>query len=167
MRFFSRTIFLAAIILTTAASTGQIVPTADPGSDCVAAKIYADRSERNLKYDKLYCSVNKDSGAYDRCLQNTSSEQAIVFFTDRCNAPEEGAYVSFNGITHTVLWQSGSRHPDVGYAGTWEGDNVEVRIVPRKLIERFEEDRVTYSVDVIITSGGSSVTIPAIYDNRL
>lgn len=167
MRFFSRTIFLAAIILTTAASTGQIVPTADPGSDCVAAKIYASRSERNLKYDKLYCSVNKDSGAYDRCLQNTSTEPTIAFFTDRCNAPGDGAYVSFNGKTHTVLWKSGARHPDVGYAGTWKGGNVEVRIVPRKLIERFEEDRVTYSVDVIITSGGSSATIPAIYDNRL
>jgi hypothetical protein len=39
--------------------------------------------------------------------------------------------------------------------------------VPRKLIERYEEDRVTYSVDVGIKSGGSSAVIPATYDNRL
>jgi hypothetical protein len=167
MRAFYRTIFLAAIILTTAASTGQIVPTADPGSDCVAAKIYASRSSQNIKYDKLYCSVNKDSGAYDRCLRNASSEKAIAFFTDRCNAREEGAYVSFNGKTHRVHWQPGTRHSDVGYAGIWKGDKVEVRIVPRKLIERYEEDRVTYSVDVFIKSGGSSAVIPATYDNRL
>lgn len=143
------------------------MPTADLGSDCVAAKIYASRSSQNIKYDKLYCSVNKDSGAYNRCLRNASSEKAIAFFTDRCNAREEGAYVSFNGKTHRVQWKPGARHSDVGYAGTWEGDNVEVRIVPRKLIERYEEDRVTYSVDVFIKSGGSSAVIPATYDNRL
>lgn len=147
-------------------ATGEIVPTADPGSDCVAAKIYADRSDRNLKFDKLYCSANKDSDAYDRCLRNVSGEQTIAFFTDRCNAPEDGAYVSFNGITHTVQRQPGTRHPDVSYAGVWKDGNVDVRIVPRKLIERFEEGRVAYSVDVIIKSGGSSATIPATYDNR-
>lgn len=167
MRIVLCIIVFAMTAAVTAGSPGEIVPTADPGSDCVAAKIYASRSDRNLKYDKLYCSVNKDSGAYDRCLQNISSEPTIAFFTDRCNAPGDGAYVSFNGTAHRVMWQPGIRHPDVSYAGTWKGGNVEVRIVPRKLIERFEEDRVTYSVDVIITSGGSSVTIPAIYDNRL
>lgn len=166
MRIVLGTIAFATTLLVTACSPGEIVPTADPGSDCVAAKIYADRSGRNLKYDRLYCSANKDRAAYDRCLQNASSEQAIAFFTDRCNAPEDGAYASFNGKTHTVQRQPGARHPDVGYAGTWKGGNVDVRIVPRKLIGRFEEDRVTYAVDVIIKSGGRSAAIPATYDNR-
>jgi hypothetical protein len=167
MRIVLCIVVFAMTAVATAGSPHEIVPTADPGSDCVAAKIYASRSSQNIKYDKLYCSVNKDSRDYNRCLRNASSEKAIAFFTDRCNAREEGAYVSFNGKTHTVHWQPGTRHSDVGYAGIWKGDKVEVRIAPGKLIKRYEENRVTYSVEVFIKSGGSSAVIPATYDNRL
>lgn len=119
-------------------SPHEIVPTADAGSDCVAAIIIT--------------VVKQDT---------------IRFFTDRCNAPNEPAYVSFNGKTHEVWHQPGKPHPDVSYAGNWKGDNVVARVQPRKLIQRFEEDRVTYAVDVFIESGSMSANIPAIYDNRL
>ena len=143
-----------------------IVPTSDPGSDCVAAKIYAKRTSLNQKYDEMYCAANTDPTAYDRCLRNVSSDKTIAFFTDRCNPPEEGAYVSFNGKTHAVQRQPGESHPDVDYAGTWSGQDVVVRVMPKKLIERYEDERVTYQVEVRITSGDSSAIIQAIYDDR-
>lgn len=154
------------------AATADIVPTADPGSDCVAAKIYADRSDRNHKYDKLYCSANKDSGTYDRCLQNASGEQAVAFFTDRCNAPEEGAYVSFNGQTHQVWRQPGMPHPYVRYAGTYKGNGIVVRITPTKIIQRYVDEsdpldvRVRYAVDVFIQHEYKTAKIAAVYDDQ-
>lgn len=150
-----------------ACAAGGIVPTPDPGSDCVAAKILAERTAHNRPYEERSCAVNKDRAAFERCLRYVSAQPTIAFFTDRCNAPADGAYVSFNGATRTVHRQPGSRHPDVDYAGTWSGAGVTVRIMPVQLIERFPEGRVTYRVDVRITAGEASVRIPAVYDDRL
>lgn len=158
-----------ALTATPALAAGEIVPTDDPGSDCVAAKISTERTERNLKYDERYCAVNKDRAAYDNCLRNASANERIFFFTDRCNAPNEGAYLSFNGQTRQVWRQPGKSHPSVRYAGTYSAGDVVVHVVPRKLIRREGEDSeyisVSYAVDVIIKQGAETVTIPAIYDD--
>ena len=148
----------------------RIVPTDDPGSDCVAARIFAQRTRQNLKYDALYCAVNKQRPAYDRCLRHVSANETVTFFTDRCNAPDEGAYLSINGQTHLVRRDSRSAHPEVAYAGTYKGDGVVVRIVPKRRIERFfdgsERIGVKYAVDVFIEREGRSVKITAVYDDR-
>jgi hypothetical protein len=163
-----QTFIVAILFLATASAyaSSEITPTSDPGSDCVAAKILAERTARNRKYDEMYCAVHKDRPAYDNCLRNAAIGKNISFFTDRCNAQNEGAYVSFNGKTQQVWRQPQKPHPDVTYAGTWKGDNLIVRVLPRKLIERFDEGGAIYSVDVFIVSGDTAVEIPGIYDSR-
>lgn len=165
-------IFIAAMVLLNAASaaSAEIVPTDDPGSDCVAATIATQRTKANRRYDEAYCAVNRDRAAYRTCLDNAAANTTISFFTDRCGDADAGAYVSFNGHTHHLARTSRSRHRYVTYAGTYAGDGIVVRVVPGKLIERFEEDGellgVTHSVDVFISHGGKTVKVPAIYDNR-
>lgn len=171
-----RTITFALLILAIAPAlaSGEIVPTSDRGSDCVAAKIYADWTIQNRKYDEIYCSVNKDRAAYERCLRNASidKDKAIVFFTDRCNEPNEWAYLSFNGQTHHVWRQPQKPHRYVRYAGTYKGRGVVVRILPRMLIKRYVEEsdpldvRVRYAVDVFIQHGNETTKIAAVYDDQ-
>lgn len=151
-------------------AAGAIVPTEDPGSDCVAATIATPRGAGNRKYDEAYCAVNRDPAAYRTCLKNASDIATIAFFTDRCGEAGDGVYVSFNGRTHRLARTSTVRHRYVTYAGGYSGDGGVVRVVPGKLIERFEEDGellgVTHSVDVFITSAGETVKVPAVYDSR-
>ncbi|QWF17141.1 hypothetical protein [Lysobacter capsici] len=167
-----RTIFCVVLCLLSGHSLagGDIVPTDDPGSDCVAATIATPRGAANRKYDEAYCAVNKDPAAYRTCLKNAAANPTISFFTDRCGEAGDGAYVSFNGQTHQVWRKSESPHRQVRYAGTYTGKGVSVRVVPGKLIERFVEDGevmgITHSVDVFITQGGETVKIPAVYDDR-
>ncbi|MBP6533866.1 MAG: hypothetical protein KAZ45_01525 [Arenimonas sp.] len=167
-----RTAICAILTLATAPlrASDQITPTDDPGSDCVAAVIFTERSAHNRRYDEMYCSVNNAPAAYDTCLRNASANTTVRFFTDRCNAEDEGAYVSFNGQTHNVRRTMRQAHPLVGYAGTYAGGDVTVRIVPRKLIERVydssEPAGVRYAVDVFITHDGKTAEIAGIYDNQ-
>lgn len=159
---------LAVLLLlatTTTTASAAIVPTDDPGSDCVAATITTERTPGNRPYDERYCVVNEDAAARATCLRNIGSRQTIAFFTDRCGAPEDGAFVSFNGETRHVLRQPGASHPDVSYAGTYEGDGVTVRVLPRKRIARVEDGAV-YRVDVVIESDGERATIHGTYDSR-
>lgn len=155
------TLFLLADTTASAA----IVPTDGPGSDCVAATITTERTPRNRPYDERYCAANEDLAARATCLRNLESRQTIAFFTDRCGAPEDGAFISFNGETHRVLRQPQAPHADVTYAGTYRGDGVTVRVLPRKRIARSEEGAV-YRVDVVIESGGELATIRGTYDSR-
>jgi hypothetical protein len=167
-----RTIFCVVLCLLSGPSLafGEIVPTDDPGSDCVAATIATQRIAANRKYDEAYCAVNQDPAGYRTCLNNAAANPTISFFTDRCGDVEDGAYVSFNGQTHQVWRKSESPHREVRYAGTYTGEGVTVRVVPGKLIKRFVEDGevlgITHSVDVVITQGAETVKIPAIYDDR-
>lgn len=167
-----RTIFCVAALLLSGPglASGEIVPTDDPGSDCVAATIVAQRGKGNDKYDAAYCAVNEDPAARRVCMKNAAGNPSIAFFTDRCGDAEDGAYVSFNGKTHQVWRKSGSPHRYVTYAGTYAGGDVTVKIVPGKLIKRFEEDAellgVTHSVEVFISQGSETVKVPAIYDSR-
>lgn len=167
-----RTVICAIFALATTPlrASDPITPTDDPGSDCVAAVIFTERSAHNRRYDEMYCSVNNAPAAYDTCLRNASANTTVRFFTDRCNAEDEGAYVSFNGRTYNVrrtLWQV---HPQVSYAGTYAGGDITVRIVPRKLIERFYDGSapagVRYAVDVFITYNGKTAKIAGVYDNQ-
>lgn len=153
------------LLLASTTASAAIVPTDDPGSDCVAATITTERTPRNRPYDERYCAVNEDPAARATCLRNAEGQQTIAFFTDRCGAPEDGAFVSFNGETHRVLRQSRAAHPDVTYAGTYRGDGVTVRVLPRKRIAR-AEDGAVYRVDVVIESGGERATIRGTYDSR-
>lgn len=153
------------LLLADAAASAAIVPTDDPGSDCVAATITTERTPRNRPYDERYCAVNEDAAARAACLHNVGRQPTIAFFTDRCGAPEDGAFVSFNGETHRVLRQPQAAHPDVTYAGTYRGDGVTVRVLPRKRIAR-SEDGAVYRVDVVIESGGERATIRGTYDSR-
>lgn len=159
---------------TAALASGSLVPTSDPGSDCVAAAIYADWTMGNRKYDEIHCSVNEDPAAYVRCLSNASADKdkSIPFFTDRCNAEDEGAYISFNGQTHHVRREAQQPHRYVRYAGTYEGNGVVVRILPTRLIKRYVDEsdphdvRVRYAVDVFIQYGNETARIAAIYDDQ-
>lgn len=172
MRTMTGILLIAAIA--PALASGELVPTSDPGSDCVAATIYADWTIGNRKYDEIYCSANKDRAAYDHCLRNASldEEMAIPFFTDRCDAESEGAYISFNGQTHHVRRESQQPHRYVRYAGLYKGGDIVVRILPRRLIKRYIEEsdpldvRVRYAVDVIIQIGDETTKIAAIYDDQ-
>ena len=157
--------FEAFLILAASMASAAIVPTDDPGSDCVSATITTERTPRNRPYDERYCAANEDPTARATCLRNVEHQPTIAFFTDRCGAPEDGAFVSFNGETHHVLRQPQAPHPDVTYAGTYRGDGVTVRVLPRKRIARPEEGAV-YRVDVVIESGGERATIRGTYDSR-
>lgn len=171
-----RTVTFIAIffVIAPVLAAGGIVPTSDPGSDCVAAKIYADWTGQNRKYDEIYCAANKNPVQYNNCLRNVSLEKnkAIPFFTDRCNAQNEGAYVSFNGQTHQVWRQPGMPHRYVRYAGTYKGNGIVVRITPTKIIRRYVEEsdpldvRVRYEVDVFIQYEGETAKIAAVYDDQ-
>lgn len=152
-------------LLASTTASAAIVPTDDSGSDCVAAIITTERTPGNRPYDEHYCAANEAPAARASCLRNLESRQTIAFFTDRCGAPEDGAFVSFNGETHRVLRQPSASHPDVTYAGTYRGDGVTVRVLPRKRITRTEEGAV-YRVDVTIESGGECATIRGTYDSR-
>lgn len=160
-----RTILGTALLLASITTSAAIAPTDDPGSDCVAATITTERTPRNRPYDARYCAVNEDPAARATCLRNVESQPTIAFFTDRCGAPEDGAFVSFNGETHRVLRQPSAPHPDVTYAGTYRGDGVTVRVLPRKRIAR-SEDGAVYRVDVVIEAGGERATIRGTYDSR-
>lgn len=155
----------ALLLLVDTTASAAIVPTDDPGSDCVAATITTERTPLNRPYDERYCAVNEDPAARATCLRNVERQPTIAFFTDRCGAPEDGAFVSFNGETHRVLRQPQAPHPDVTYAGTYRGDGVTVRVLPRKRIAR-SEDGAVYRVDVVIESGGERATIHGTYDSR-
>lgn len=155
----------ALLLLAASAASAAIVPTDDPGSDCVAATITTERTPRNRPYDERYCAANEAPTARAACLRNVEHQPTIAFFTDRCGAAEDGAFVSFNGETHRVLRQPSAPHPDVTYAGTYRGDGVTVRVLPRKRIARPEEGAV-YRVDVVIESGGEHATIRGTYDSR-
>lgn len=167
-----RTAICAILTLATAPlrASDQITPTDDPGSDCVAAVILTERSAHNRRYDEIYCAANNTPSVYENCLRNASANTTVRFFTDRCNAEDEGAYVSFNGRTHNVRRTMRQAHPLVGYAGTYAGGDVAVRIVPRKLIERFYDGQepagVRYAVDVFITNDGKTAKIAGVYDNQ-
>ena len=152
-------------LLASTTPSAAIVPTDDPGSDCVAATITTERTARNRPYDVRYCAVNADPAARATCLRNVEHQPTIAFFTDRCDAPEDGAFVSFNGETHRVLRQPSAPHPVITYAGTFRGDGVTVRVLPRKRIARTEDSSV-YRVDVVIESGGEHATIRSTYDSR-
>lgn len=161
-----QTTLATLLLLATTTASAAIVPTDDPGSDCVAATITTERTPLNRPYDERYCAVNEDSAARATCLRNVEHQPTIAFFTDRCGAAEDGAFVSFNGETHRVLRQpSAPPHPDVTYAGTYRGDGVTVRVLPRKRIAR-SEDGAVYRVDVVIESGGERATIRGTYDSR-
>lgn len=160
-----QTTLATLLLLASTTASAAIVPTDDSGSDCVAATITTERTPRNRPYDERYCAANEDPVARATCLRNTESRQTIAFFTDRCGAPEDGAFVSFNGETHRVLRQPSAPHPDVIYAGTYRGDGVTVRVLPRKRIAR-SEDGAVYRVDVVIESGGERATIRGTYDSR-
>lgn len=153
------------LLLASTTTSAAIVPTDDPGSDCVAATITTERTPLNRPYDERYCAVNEDLAARATCLRNVERQPTIAFFTDRCGAPEDGAFVSFNGETHHVLRQPQAAHPDVTYAGTYRGDGVTVRVLPRKRIAR-SEDGAVYRIDVVIESGGERATINGTYDSR-
>ena len=155
----------ALLVLATTTVSAAIVPTDDPGSDCVAATITTERTPRNRPYEARYCAANGDAAARANCLRNLERQPTIAFFTDRCGTPEDGAFVSLNGETHRVLRQPQAPHPDVTYAGTYRGDGVTVRVLPRKRIAR-PEDGAVYRVDVEIESGGERATIRGTYDSR-
>lgn len=156
-------------------AAAEIVPTDDPGSDCVAATITTGKTPKNRAYDERYCAVNASQSAYDTCLRNLSSNTVVSFFTDRCNAPEEGAFVSFNGRTHHVFRVAGKRHSDVRYAGTYKADGLVVQVLPRKRIRRSadastlsgtgSEAGVRHAVDVIIEYAGETLRVPGHYDD--
>lgn len=153
------------LLLASTTASAAIAPTDDLGSDCVAATITTERTPRNRPYDERYCAVNEDPAARAACLRNAERQPTIAFFTDRCGAPEDGAFVSFNGETHHVLRQPSAPHPDVTYAGTYRGDGVTVRVLPRKRIAR-SEDGAVYRVDVVIEAGGERAMIRGTYDSR-
>ena len=143
-------------------AAAPIVPTPDTGSDCVAAKIHAQRTPANRRYEERYCSVNKDAALYAQCLRNTAQNTSIAFFTDRCHPGDEDAYLSFNGETHS-LWRTASVDSPVSYAGSFRGKDLVVRVVPRKVVKRYdpdtERDEVSADVDVFITWRGRTTKI--------
>ena len=163
---------ILTFVSVSAHAADRIVPTSDQGSDCVAARITANKTSLNQKYDQLYCSINKESAAYTNCLRNVSSINTVDFFTDRCNEASDGAYVSFNGKTYQVWRASPAGKSSVTYAGTYmgetlKGENLEVRVVPRKILSRHYDGYdllgVTASVDVTIKYGGQSSSVRATY----
>lgn len=160
---------LVLLASVSAFAAGGIVPTGDPGSDCVAAKIYAKTTPQNRPFDEVYCAINKNAAAYKNCVDNLAKETEVAFFTDRCNAPEDGAYVSFNGKTHQVWRKAGPSHADVIYAGFYEGPELAVRIVPTRLLQRHIENSepvgVSYAVDVFITYKNDRVKVTARYED--
>lgn len=153
-----------------ASAADPIVPTSDPGSDCLAARITANKTSLNQPYDKLYCSINKLPAAFANCLKNASNEDTVVFFTDRCNEASEGAYVSFNGVSHHVSQAATIRNSPVTFAGTFKGDDLEVRVIPRKILSRFYDGEdllgVTAAVEVVIKYGAQSSTVQGTYDSE-
>jgi hypothetical protein len=158
-------------------AAAEIVPTDDPGSDCVAATITTSKTPKNRAYDERYCAVNASQSAYDTCLRNLSSNTVVSFFTDRCNAPEEGAFVSFNGRTHRVFRAAGKRHRDVRYAGKYRGEGLVVQVIPRKRMGSSadasmlsgsatgSEAGVRHAVEVIIQYAGETLRVPGQYDD--
>lgn len=163
--------FIFPLAFSPALIAGEIVPTSDPGSDCVAPKIYAKSTSANGKYDEQYCSANGNNALRETCLHNARGQrdEPVAFFTDRCNEESEPAYVSFNGQTHEVWRQTPSRHPLVRFAGTYTGNGTSVRIIPKKLIRHHYEDSApvgaTYAVDVFIEHGKDKVKIAGVYDD--
>ena len=153
-----------------ASAADPIVPTSDPGSDCLAARITANKTSLNQPYDKLYCSINKLPAAYANCLKNVSDMDTVVFFTDRCNEASEGADISFNGVTHHVARAATIRNSPVTFAGTFKGENLDVRVVPRKILSRFYDGEdllgVTATVEVVIKYGAQSSVIQGTYDSE-
>ncbi len=164
-------IFVALSLFSLSASAADpIVPTSDPGSDCLAARISAKKTSLNDQYDKLYCSINRLPAAYANCLKNASDEDTVVFFTDRCNEASDGAYVSFNGVSHHVSRAATIKNSPVTFAGTFKGDDLEVRVIPSKILSRFYDGEdlmgVTAAVEVVIKYGAQSSTIPGTYDSE-
>jgi hypothetical protein len=164
---------LALLLVPVLAAAGEaIVPTADPGSDCVAAKIYAAKTAANRAWDERHCaSVNTGRAGAQACLRNVGKERQVAFFTDRCNPEQYGAYVSFNNQTHQVFRAQTLKDTPVSFAGTYRGkDGLEVLIVPRKQLSRqFDADAdrefVSYAVDVYIRHRGRSARIRGTYDD--
>jgi hypothetical protein len=164
---------LSLLLVPALAGAGEaIVPTADPGSDCVAAKIYAKKTPANRAWDERHCAaVNTERAGQRTCLRNVGLAREVAFFTDRCNPEQDGAYVSFNNETHQV-WRSGQmKDTPVSFAGTYRGkDGLLIRVVPRKLLSsHFDADAgrefVSYAVDVFIEHRGQSARIRGTYDN--
>ncbi|MEP6882469.1 MAG: hypothetical protein ABI866_10780 [Dokdonella sp.] len=153
-----------------ASAADPIVPTSDPGSDCLAARISAKKTSLNDQYDNLYCSINKLPAAFANCLKNASDEDTVVFFTDRCNEASEGAYVSFNGATHHVSRAATIKNSPVTFACTFKAEDLEVRVVPGKILSRFYDGEdllgVTAAVEVVIKYGAQSVTVQGTYDSE-
>ena len=62
-----QTTLAALLLLTSTTASAAIVPTDDPGSDCVAATIATGRTPQNRPYDERFCAVNEDPAARATC----------------------------------------------------------------------------------------------------
>jgi len=123
------------------AAAGQIVPTDDRGSDCVAARIEVEKTAANIPFDRAVCEKSPGASQIETCMQHMAERTHVTFLTDRCNAPNEAVYVNFNGETHEVFRVKPPTHRRVQYSGRFRGRDLIVDVVPIKLIEN------TYDLD--------------------
>jgi hypothetical protein len=170
-----RAMFFAVIALsaTSASAADPIVLTSTPVGDCVSARISAKKTAQHLHYDRLYCSVNKQKAAFENCMRNASYTEQVDFFTDRCGSESEEdievAFVGINGMTHRVSRARPAEASVVGFQGAYNGEDLEVRVTPRKILSREYDGSdligISASVDVHIRYRGQSAKFRGVYSH--
>lgn len=131
--------------------------------DCVAPRLYAERSKFVKEWEKQDCRLkSSDEQIAAKCVEGARLNEAaeLVFFTDRCH--QEEFFIGINGREYRLRKVSPNRKPHY-FIGTFIGEDLRVEIKePRLLTKTYlpgepqTEDYVLdadYAVRVVVTRG--------------
>jgi hypothetical protein len=138
----------------------RLWPTHVNSGDCLAARIYAPKSQFTRNLERQTCTQrNADNPlSIKQCIEVTGSTEQISFFTDRCSGDEY--FISLNSKEHRLKRTSGNAQKSPYFAGTFEGDGLKVVVKSLRLISKtYEKGSKRTEADVEDAAYKVSVTV--------
>ncbi len=122
--------------------------------DCVADRIQTRKTAYNMAADRQYC-VNGNAGNSEKiktCLTNSSYNEHVVFFTNRCS---DEYYLGLNGTEYTLKRLANRNKYYTPLIGSFYGKGLKVEVkgirLSRKEYEEGSKDVLSGTYDVLIT----------------
>jgi hypothetical protein len=137
--------------LTTAASQ-QLWPTEIAGSDCVASKLFAKKSDFAREEDRKYCELHNSgqAQALQTCLDNTAGDQEVSFFSNRCSS--DTYYLGINGKQYELKRKPSGKIDIDMHIGSFVGKDVAMTV-------RFVKHITRELIDGDTPSGSAAVAV--------
>jgi hypothetical protein len=159
-----RILVLASALLASYVSAKEgLWPSAITTGDCVSSRIETTKTAFNHEQDKQYCLGEKE------CTENTSKENTVTFFTDRCGLDQGDYFIGINGKEYKLKRISGDPKKEPYLTGKFSGDGFVVDIKSVKMIKKIlqegsktDVEDAEYEVDVTISKGKLKQKVKAI-----